>query len=65
MGCWTVVFGEDTPHDVLVDVHPEGLGDDQGDPRAPEPRIAVLELDDRPDEFLRGTFGAGRAFPAR
>ncbi len=52
MGCRTVVFGEDTPHDVLVDVHTEGLGYDQGDARAAEPGIALLELDDRPDECL-------------
>ncbi len=60
IGCWTVVFGQDTPHDVLVDLHTKGLGDDQGDPRAPESGIALLELNDGLDEFLRGTFGAGR-----
>ncbi len=52
MGCWTVMFGEDTPHDVLVDVHAEGLGDDQRDSRAAESRIASLQLHNRLDQFL-------------
>ena len=46
-----VVFSEDRPHDVLVDVYAEGRVDDQGDPGAAESGITLLELDDRPDDF--------------
>ena len=60
-----MVFGEDTPHDVFDDVQIEGQGDDQGDPRAAESGVAMLELDDCPDQRLRWTFGAGRGLPAR
>ena len=59
------MFGEDAPHDVLVDVYTEGLGDDQGDPWAAESGIALLELDDRPDELWRWPCGTGLALPAR
>ena len=45
------MLGEDAPHNVLVDVYTEGLGDDQGDPRAAESGVALLELYDRPDEL--------------
>ena len=63
--CWAIMFGEDTPHNVLVDLDTEGLGDDQGDPRAAESGIALLELDDRPNKLWRWTFGTGLVLPVR
>ena len=64
-GCWAIMFGEDTPHNVLIDLYTEGLGDDQGDPRAAESGIALLELDDRPDKLSRRSFRTGLASPVR
>ena len=63
--CWAIMLGQDAPHDVLVNVHTEGLGDDQRNPRAAESGIALLELDDRSDELWRWTFGTGLALAAR
>ncbi len=42
----TIQFRQHAVHDVLVDVDPKRLRDDQRDPWAAEPRIARLELDD-------------------
>ena len=52
-GTGPIVSSEDTSHDILVNLYAEGLGDDQGDPWASEPGIALLELDDRPDQRWR------------
>ena len=65
MAGWAIMFGEDTPHDVLVDVQTKGRGYDQGNPGTAESGITLLKLDDRPDEFLGWTFGTGFALPAR
>ncbi len=46
------VCRQDAVHDVLVDIDPERLRDDARNTRAPEPRIARLELDDGADEGL-------------
>jgi hypothetical protein len=46
------VFGEDTPDQVLVDLHPEGFGDLLGDSAAAEARIELLHFNDNLDEFL-------------
>ena len=56
--CWAIVL------DVLVDVETEGLGDNKSDSQAAESGIVLLELDDRPDELLRWSFGTGLALPA-
>ena len=56
---WTIVFRQDAVHDVLVDIDPERLRDDARNTRAPEPRIARLELDDGTDEGLARPGGPG------
>ena len=53
------MFRQHAGHDVLVDVDPERLRDDQRDPWTAEPRIARLEFDDRLDQRLAGPFGPG------
>jgi len=40
-------------------VDAEGMSDLLGDAYTAEPGVAALQLDDRRDEFCRGTFGAG------
>jgi len=61
MRWWAVVLGEDTPHDVLVDVDTKGSRDAQGDLWATESGIALLAFDDRPNEVLRWTTWASSA----
>ena len=39
--CYAIMLGEDVPHNVLVDVYTEGVGDEQGDPRAAESGAAL------------------------
>jgi hypothetical protein len=47
-----LVFREHAVHDGPVDVEPERLRDDAGNPWTAEPRIARLEFDDDVDECL-------------
>ena len=53
----SIVFGEHPADHVLVDLDAEGPPDDERNLRTAEPWIALLELDDHPDEFLRWPFG--------
>ena len=52
---------EHATHDIFVDVNAEGMRDLLGDTYTAEPGVAALQLNDRRDEFCRGTFGAGFA----
>src|SRR6516165_8193033 len=54
-----IVFRQHAVHDVLVDVDPERLADDAGNPWTAEPRIARLELDDGLDERLARPLRSG------
>jgi hypothetical protein len=47
-----IVFRQHAVHDVLVDVEPERLADEAGNPWTAEPRIARRELDDGLEEGL-------------
>jgi len=53
----SIVFGEHPADHVLVDLDAEGSPDDERNLRTAEPWIALLELDDHPDEFWRWPFG--------
>jgi len=53
-----VVLRQDTTHHILVDLDAKGMSDLLGSPHAAEHRVAVLHLNDRGDQFCRGTFGA-------
>jgi hypothetical protein len=55
------VLREHTTHDIFVDVDAEGMRDLLGDAYTAEPGVAALQLNDRRDEFCRGTFGPGLA----
>ena len=52
----TIVFQQDAPHDVLVDLDAERPRDDQRNPWAAEPRIARFELDNGSYEFVAWPF---------
>ena len=61
----TIVFRQHPVHHVLMDVDAECLGDDVRNPRAAEPWITRVELDDGLDECVAptlwsGLLGAGR-----
>ena len=56
-----VVLGENTPHQVLVDLDAERLGELLGDSGAAKARVARLHLDDGVDELLRRALGSGLA----
>ena len=55
---WAVVPREHATHDIFVDVNAEGMRDLLGDTHTAEPGVAALQLNDRRDEFWRGSFGA-------
>ena len=55
---WPIVLREHAAHDIFVDVDAEVMRDLLGDAYTAEPGVAALQLDDRRDEFCRGTFGA-------
>jgi hypothetical protein len=46
------VFGQDTPDQVLVDIHPECVGDLLSDSAVAKARVALLQFDDRLYEFF-------------
>ena len=50
VGHWAVVFGEDTPYKVLVDIDPERAGDLLGDPAAAKARLTLFQFNDSLDE---------------
>jgi hypothetical protein len=54
-----IVFRQHSVYDVLVDVDPERLRDDQRDPWGAEPRIASLEFDDGLDERVTRPLRSG------
>ena len=54
-----IVFRQNAVDDMFVDVDPERVRDDAGNPRTAEPRIARLELDDGSDECRTRPFGPG------
>ena len=61
----SIVFRQHPVHHVLMDVDAECLGDDVRNPRAAEPWITRVELDDGLDECVAptlwsGLLGAGR-----
>jgi len=56
---------EDPPDDVLVDLHPEGMGYLLGYFQTPEPRILPFHCHNGCDELLRRSFGAGPSPPFR
>ena len=62
----SVVFGQNTSHDILVNIYVKGLRYDQRHARAPESRIPAFELHDDSDELFAGSLGARfRLFPRR
>ena len=61
----SIVFGEHPADHILVNLDAEGPADDERNMRAPEPWIALLELDDRPDKLWRRSFRTGLALPVR
>jgi len=54
----SVVLCEHATHDIFIDVDAEGMGDLLGDAYTAEPGVSALQLNNRRDEFCRGTFGA-------
>jgi len=54
--------GKDTPDHIFIDVDSKGLIDLLCYPRAAKPRVALLQLHDRLNEYLRRTLGAGFSF---
>lgn len=59
---WFVILGENSPHDVPVNLDAEGVRDDQRNTGAAEAWVSAFEFDDGIDEFLRRTFGTRFAF---
>jgi hypothetical protein len=54
------MLSEDAAHHILGDFDTERMGNLLGNSRAPESRIAALDLENRCNEFLRGPIGPGR-----
>jgi hypothetical protein len=42
---------ENPPHNILIHLNAEGMGDLLGDPRAAEARVTLLHLDDGTNQF--------------
>ena len=53
------MLGQHEAHDILVEVHAEGVGDLLGDAQIAEPGIASFHLHDRRDECRDGPLGPG------
>ena len=58
-GFRVIVLCQYPPHHILIDRDPKGIGDLLSDPRATEPWVAPLHLDDGVDQFLEGPLGPG------
>ena len=56
---------KDPSGDILVDLHPEGMGYLLGYLQAPEPRILPFHRYDGLDQLLLRSFGAGLSPPFR
>ena len=50
---------EDSPHDILINLNAEGIGDLLGNPRTAEAWIAPFHLDYETNQFWLRTFRAG------
>ena len=58
---WSVVLGEYTAHDILVDLDAESMRDLLSNFRTAEARIAPFDLNNRSDELSRWSFGSRSA----
>jgi hypothetical protein len=62
---WTVVGGQDSSYQILVDFGAEGFGELLRNSRATEARVTLLESDNGLDQFPSRPFGSWRASFAR
>jgi len=56
---------EDTPHNIFIDVYSECFGNLLSDSATSKASVALLQLNDRLDEFLRWALGTWLSFFAR